>query len=197
MINTPLYKTFRLAVALVSSCFFMIACENNVNEVQALSSRLGGVDIGKDVTIYISTGGKMSAKLMAPLMKKYLLDSGKMIEFPNTIKVDFYKDSLHIESKLTANYANYKEAENKIYLKDNVIIYNVLGDTLWCKEMIWDQNTSKFITDQDVVVKQHNPIAKIYGKGLEANQNLTDIHIFKPQSNSFAILSDGSGNQPK
>jgi len=197
MINTPLYKTFRLAVALVSSCFFMIACENNVNEVQALSSRLGGVDIGKDVTIYISTGGKMSAKLMAPLMKKYLLDSGKMIEFPNTIKVDFYKDSLHIESKLTANYANYKEAENKIYLKDNVIIYNVLGDTLWCKEMIWDQNTSKFITDQDVVVKQHNPIAKIYGKGLEANQNLTDIHIFKPQSNSFAILSDSSGNQPK
>jgi LPS export ABC transporter protein LptC len=197
MINTPLYKTFRLAVALVSSCFFMIACENNVNEVQALSSRLGGVDIGKDVTIYISTGGKMSAKLMAPLMKKYLLDSGKMIEFPNTIKVDFYKDSLHIESKLTANYANYKEAENKIFLKDNVIIYNVLGDTLWCKEMIWDQNTSKFITDQDVVVKQHNPIAKIYGKGLEANQNLTDIHIFKPQSNSFAILSDSSGNQPK
>ena len=138
MINTPLYKTFRLAVALVSSCFFMIACENNVNEVQALSSRLGGVDIGKDVTIYISTGGKMSAKLMAPLMKKYLLDSGKMIEFPNTIKVDFYKDSLHIESKLTANYANYKEAENKIFLKDNVIIYNVLGDTLWCKEMIYD-----------------------------------------------------------
>jgi LPS export ABC transporter protein LptC len=134
---------------------------------------------------------------MAPLMKKYLLDSGKMIEFPNTIKVDFYKDSLHIESKLTANYANYKEAENKIFLKDNVIIYNVLGDTLWCKEMIWDQNTSKFITDQDVVVKQHNPIAKIYGKGLEANQNLTDIHIFKPQSNSFAILSDSSGNQPK
>ncbi|MCX6203850.1 MAG: LPS export ABC transporter periplasmic protein LptC [Bacteroidetes bacterium] len=197
MINTPLYKTYRLAVALVSSCFFMIACENNVNEVQALSSRLGGVDIGKDVTIYISTGGKMSAKLMAPLMKKYLLDSGKMIEFPNTIKVDFYKDSLHIESKLTANYANYKEAENKIFLKDNVIIYNVLGDTLWCKEMIWDQNTSKFITDQDVVVKQHNPIAKIYGKGLEANQNLTDIHIFKPQSNSFAILSDSSGNQPK
>jgi LPS export ABC transporter protein LptC len=120
-----------------------------------------------------------------------------MIEFPNTIKVDFYKDSLHIESKLTANYANYKEAENKIFLKDNVIIYNVLGDTLWCKEMIWDQNTSKFITDQDVVVKQHNPIAKIYGKGLEANQNLTDIHIFKPQSNSFAILSDSSGNQPK
>ena len=197
MINTSLYKNIRLAVTLMSSCFFMLACENNVNEVQALSARIGGIDVGKDVSIFISTDGKMSAKLMAPLMKKYLLDSGKMVEFPNTLKVDFYKDSLHIESKLSANYANYKEAENKVFLMDNVVVYNVLGDTLWCKEMIWDQITNKFTTDKEVIVKQHNPIAKIYGKGFEANQNLTDIHIFKPQSNSFAILSDSSGTNPK
>jgi len=197
MINTSMYKNIRLAVALMSSCFFMLACENNVNEVQALSARIGGIDVGKDVSIFISTDGKMSAKLMAPLMKKYLLDSGKMVEFPNTLKVDFYKDSLHIESKLSANYANYKEAENKVFLRDNVVVYNVLGDTLWCKEMIWDQITNKFTTDKEVIVKQHNPIAKIYGKGFEANQNLTDIHIFKPQSNSFAILSDSSGTNPK
>lgn len=197
MINTIFNKHIKLAVALLSSCFFMLACENNVNEVQALSTRIGGIDVGKDVSIFISTDGKMTAKLMAPLMRKYLLDSGKMVEFPNTIKVDFYKDSLHIESKLSADYANYKEQENKVFLKDNVIVYNVLGDTLWCKEMIWDQVTNKFTTDKDVIVKQHNPIAKIYGKGFEANQDLSDIHIFKPQSNSFAILSDSTGNNPK
>ncbi len=198
MINTLFYKNTKLAVALLSSCFFMLACENNVNDVQALSARIGGIDVGKDVSIFISTDGKMTAKLMAPLMRKYLLDSGRMVEFPNTIKVDFYKDSLHIESKLSADYANYKEEENKVFLKDNVIVYNVLGDTLWCKEMIWDQNTNKFTTDKEVIVKQHNPIAKIYGKGFEANQDLSDIHIFKPQSNSFAILSDSSsGINPK
>jgi LPS export ABC transporter protein LptC len=197
MINPLFNKNTKLAVALISSCFFMLACENNVNEVQALSARIGGIDVGKDVSIFISTDGKMTAKLMAPLMKKYLLDSGRMVEFPNTIKVDFYKDSLHIESKLSANYANYKEEENKIFLKDNVIVYNVLGDTLWCKEMIWDQVTNKFTTDKEVIVKQHNPIAKIYGKGFEANQDLSDIHIFKPQSNSFAILSDSTGSNPK
>ena len=61
MINTLLYKNIRLAVALVSSCFFMLACENNVNEVQALSARIGGIDVGKEVSIFISTDGKMSA----------------------------------------------------------------------------------------------------------------------------------------
>jgi LPS export ABC transporter protein LptC len=197
MIKSQLFKNTKLAVAIISSCFFMQACENNVNEVQALSAKLGGIDIGKEVSIYMSTDGKMTAKLMAPLMRKYLVDSGKMVEFPNTIKVDFYKDSIHIESKLSANYANYKEAENKVFLKDNVVVFNIMGDTLWCKEMIWDQMTNKFTTDKEVIVKQHNPIAKIYGKGFEANQNLTDIHIFKPQSNSFAILSDSAGNNPK
>jgi LPS export ABC transporter protein LptC len=197
MINTLFNKNTKLAVAFISSCFFMLACENNVNEVQALSSRIGGIDVGKDVSIFISTDGKMTAKLTAPLMNKYLVDSGRMVEFPNTIKVDFYKDSLHIQSKLSADYANYKEQEDKVFLKNNVVVYNVLGDTLWCKEMIWDQLTNKFTTDKEVIVKQHNPIAKIYGKGFEANQDLSDIHIFKPQSNSFAILSDSTGSNPK
>ena len=86
MINTLFNKNTKLAVALISSCFFMLSCENNVNEVQALSARIGGIDVGKDVSIFISTDGKMKAKLMAPLMRKYLLDSGRMVEFPNTIK---------------------------------------------------------------------------------------------------------------
>jgi LPS export ABC transporter protein LptC len=197
MINLTSHIYFKIAVTCVSSCIFFTACENNVNEVKALGSKAGGIDVGKDVAIYISNDGKVTAKLMAPLMNKYLVDSGKMIEFPSSLKVDFYKDSLVVESKLTANYANYIETENKVFLRDHVVVYNILGDTLWSEEMIWDQNTNTFHTDKDVIVKQHNPIAKIYGKGFEANQNLTDIHIFKPQSNSFAIISDSSGINPK
>ena len=197
MINISSHIYFKIAVACVSSCIFFTACENNVNEVKALGSKLAGIDVGKDVAIYISNDGKISAKLTAPLMNKYLLDSGKMIEFPASLKVDFYKDSLVIESKLTANYAKYIESENQVFLRDQVVVYNILGDTLWSEEMIWDQNTNSFHTDKDVIVKQHNPIAKIYGKGFQANQNLTDIHIFKPQSNSFAIINDSSGITPK
>ncbi|TRZ77400.1 MAG: LPS export ABC transporter periplasmic protein LptC [Chitinophagaceae bacterium] len=197
MINRISYNLLKIAVTCLSSCIFLFACENNVNEVKALGARVGGIDVGKDVAIYLSTDGKITAKLMAPLMNKYLLDSGKMIEFPNQLNVDFYKDSLIIESKLFAKYAKYIESENKVFLRDDVVVYNILGDTLWCKEMYWDQNTSMFHTDKDVIVKQHSPIAKIYGKGFDANQNLTDIHILKPQSNSYAIISDSSGLNPQ
>mgnify|MGYP000184416531 FL=1 len=187
------YTNFIIAVTLMSSCFFMASCENNINDVKALNSKAGGIDIGKDVSIIMSEGGRMNAKLTAPIMKKYLQENGKMIEFPNTIKVDFFKDSAVVESKLSADYAHYIQEENKFFLKGNVVVYTIKGDTLWCKEMYWDQNTSKFHTDKEVVVKQHNPISKIYGLGFEANQDLTDIKIIKPQSNSFAIISDTSG----
>lgn len=197
MINQKIHSLLLIAVAYLSSCIFLVSCENNVNEVRALGEKIGGIDVGKDVSIFISNDGKIAANLKAPIMNKYLLDSGKMIEFPHTIQVDFYKDSLVIESKLFAKYAKYLENENKIYLREDVVVYNVLGDTLWCKEMTWDQSTSKFYTNQDVIVKQHNPISKIYGKGLEANQNLTDIKIIKPQSNSFAIISDSSELNPQ
>lgn len=171
----------------------MAACENNINEVRALGNQKGGIDIGKDVAIYMSDGGRMTAKMTAPVMKKFLLDSGQMVEFPNTIKVDFYKDSAKVNSKLSANYAKYIQEENMFFLKGDVLVYTILGDTLWCKEMYWDQKTSTFHTDQEVVVKQHNPISKVYGMGFQANQDLTDIKIFKPQSNSFAIISDTTG----
>jgi LPS export ABC transporter protein LptC len=196
MTNSNAPKILKLAVAFVSSCFFMTACENDVDAVKALGAKAGGIDVGKDVAIYVSNNGKLGAKLTAPLMNRYLLDSSKMIEFPTSIHVDFFKDSNQIESQLSAKYAKYKEAENIVYLKDEVVIFNTLGDTLWCKEMYWDQNTGKFYTEQDVVVKQHSPLSKIYGKGLEANQNLTDIRIFKPQSNSYAIIQDSSGLNP-
>jgi LPS export ABC transporter protein LptC len=196
MTNPTRYTILKIAVACLSSCFFMAACENDVEAVKALGARVSGIDVGKDVAIYISNDGKLGAKLTAPLMNRYLVDSSKMIEFPLSIHVDFYKDSNQIESQLSAKYAKYKEAENIVFLKEDVIIFNTLGDTLWCKEMYWDQNTGKFYTEKDVVVKQHNPLAKIYGKGLEANQNLTDIRIFKPQSNSYAIIQDSSSLNP-
>ena len=196
MTNSISHKIIKIAVACVSSCFFMTACENDIDAVKALGARIGGIDVGKEVAIFISNDGKLGAKLTAPVMNRYLEDSSKMIEFPASIHVDFYKDSTVVESQLSAKYAKYKELENIVFLKEDVIIFNTLGDTLWCKEMYWDQNTGKFYTEKEVIVKQHNPLAKIYGMGLEANQNLTDIRIFKPQPNSYAIISDSSNLNP-
>ena len=105
------------------------------------------VDEGKKITAYLSENAKVKAKLSAPYMRRSEMDS-PYVEFPNTLHVDFYNDSLQIESVMDAHYGKWKEQEGKVYLRDSVVVMNILkGDTLYCKELWWDQKGEKFYTD--------------------------------------------------
>ena len=102
-----MFKFFKLV-----SCFFIVSCENDINDVKSLGKYKAGIDVGKEVIITFSTNGKISAKLSAPVLNQYLQDSGKMVEFPKSIHVDFYKDSFRLDSKLNADYAKYLQTQD-------------------------------------------------------------------------------------
>jgi len=89
----------------------------------------------------------MKAKLTAPLMYRYQRDT-VFTEFPNTLHVDFYDDSVRVESRLTAKYGIYYDNLNKVFLRDSVMVINKDGDTLRTPELWWDQNQQKFYTDK-------------------------------------------------
>ena len=100
----------------------------------------------------MSENAKVKAKLTAPYMRRSEMDS-PYVEFPNTLHVDFYNDSLKIESVMDAQYGKWKEQDGKVYLRDSVVVKNILkGDTLYCKELWWDQKAEKFYTDKPVQI---------------------------------------------
>ncbi len=152
---------------LIMSCFFVYACENNYTEVQNLGKPKINIEEGRDIESYLSQNGKVKAKLMAPVMLRYQLDTPKT-EFPKSLFVTFFDDSTQVESKLSAKYGSYMENENKVFLRDSVIVYNMLGDTLHCRELNWDQRKEIFYTDKNVIIQK--PDQKIYGTGLTADQ---------------------------
>jgi len=157
-------------LVLAASCC-LYACENDIQEVKNLGVHKLGVEEGKNIQSYLSDDGKMKAKLSAPVMLRYQFDSA-MIEFPKTLHVDFYDSLTTIESKLDARYGRYLENDNKVFLKDSVVVFNRKGDTLWCEELYWDQYKSTFYTDKPAIVSQHSPRQKIYARnGLLADQN--------------------------
>lgn len=152
-------------------CLFFVACENSEEEINALTTKRIAVEEAKFIESYLSQGGKMRARLTAPVMNRYQTDS-PYIEFPNTLHVDFFKDSLlKVESQLDAKYGRYKESDNKVFLRDSVIVFNDKKDTLKCQELWWDQNLEKFYTDKPVQI--HQPDKIIFGTGLEADQSFT------------------------
>ncbi len=142
------------------------------------------VEEAKDITSLFSVNGRMRARLIAPLMLRYQEDT-VYVEFPKTLKVDFFDSTLQVESKLFAKYGKYFESQSKIFLRDSVVVYNIKGDTLRCPELWWDQNNQRFYTDKPAhLVRKGQDITG--RNGMEASQDLTDI-VFRRPSGRFDV----------
>jgi hypothetical protein len=162
------YYTLLYRAAFIVGCFFVASCENTQAEID---------DLTKGVESYLSQDGSMRAKLTSPLMYR-VVDSG-YVEFPKTLHVDFYNDSLKVESWLDARYGKYLERLDKVYLRDSVILISIQGDTLKCQDLWWDQNSRLFYTDKyaEYHAKDKNILG---GKGMEATQDMTTVTFKEP-----------------
>jgi LPS export ABC transporter protein LptC len=180
---------YNIRAALIAGCFFVSSCENDMREVQAMGKKTIGVEEAKNIESYLSQSGKVKAKLIAPLMLRYQLDTPK-VEFPKSLFVNFYNDSLQVESKLSAKYGNYFENENRIFLRDSIVVYNVTGDTLFCNDLYWDQQKGIFYTNKKVIIKKPGG-QLLYGKGLVASQDFKSYTI-RSVYNSMINIPDSS-----
>ncbi len=183
-----IFHEYKILAALFTGCFFVFSCENDINKVRNLNKKSVGIEEGKQIESYLSQSGKVKAKLMAPVMLRYLLDTPKVV-FPKTLRVDFFNDSTKLDSKLFAKYGQYLENDNKVFLKDSVVVFNVTGDTLFCQELYWDQVKAIFYTEKNVII--HKPDQKVYGNGLIADQSFKWFTIKHPH-NSFLKIADSS-----
>ena len=158
------------------------------------------------VVSYLSEGGmdkgvledKIKGKLTAPYMRRFQRSDSPYAEFPRTLHVDFYQDSVSInqkpviESKLDALYGKYLSIQNKVYLRDSVVVRNVLkGDTVHCQDLWWDNRTERFSTDKPVRIYTKDKI--LFGTGMDADQNFRWYNIRKLTG---VVLTSGN-NIPK
>ena len=182
--------------AVLTGCFFMWACENDINEVRDLSRKKASVEEGRNIQSFLSMNGKMRARLTAPLLLRYQGDSAKKAEFPNSLHVDFFNDSLKIESQLNAKYGRYLENENKVFLRDHVVAFNIKGDSLFCEELYWDQTTEKLYTTKKVIFSKNFRKSLVIGlDGMIASQDLSVITFYNVNNTgSYAFIPDSTAN---
>lgn len=178
-LRRTLVRPYRYSALLVCSFLFIISsCENKQSEIDKWTKKAELKEEARTVESFLSQGGEMRAKLKAPLMYRYQRDT-VYTEFPNTLYVEFFADSMKVESWLTAKYGIYYDNLNKVFLRDSVTVINVDGDTLRTPELWWDQNQRLFYTDKP---------ARLDGKdkhitgnqGLEATQDLKVIEFKYP-----------------
>jgi len=172
-------RDIKFFAAFLTGCFFLYSCENDMNQIRDLNAKGSKTEVAKQVAIYYSTGGKRKALLTSPLMYR-VQDTVPYVEFPKTIHVDFYGENDSVESRLDARYAQYKESQSKVFLKDSVRVINVAGDSLYCDELYWDlrRTGTEFYTEKPVRIRRKTEI--IDGIGMEAKQDFKEWHIIHP-----------------
>jgi len=188
----------RLSWCMVFLLVALSACENNEAELQERIKKKPSVDEARDIETYFSQAGNVKAKLTSALMYRYQ-DTLPRIEFPERLHVDFYNDSLEMESVLDAKYGRYIEGQNKMFLRDSVVVIQKFKqDTLRCEELWWDQNKQKFYTDKPVRITKMDGTV-LPGEGLEASQDFKSFKIVKPANallpigeNPFAAFDDST-----
>lgn len=172
------YKILFYTAALVISCCLVFGCENQQKDIDTWLKDKVMKEEATKIESFISSEGKMKARLTAPLMYRVIADT-PYIEFPHTMHVDFYNDSTKIETWLDCKYGKYLESLNKVYLRDSVIVITIKGDTLRCHDLWWDKNKELFYTDS--VATYRSPGNDITGgKGMEATQDLKMVKFKAP-----------------
>lgn len=175
-----------LKAAFILGCFFIYSCENDEKVIAELTRNRAMIEEAQQIETYLSQGNRMRAKLWAPYMLRYEADT-IYVEFPRSLHVNFFDSTGKTDSHLDAKYGKYYESLNKVFLRDSVVVFNVQGDTLRCPELWWDQGTQKFYTDKDVWIRKSGNV--LFGKGLDAQQDLSNINIKKVTGQVFVADS--------
>jgi LPS export ABC transporter protein LptC len=196
MPSVPLIN--RILAILLWVCVLAAACSDKTTVALPTGPRKVVPEEATDIVSMMSepatdSTGKLTAKvkgkLTAPYMLRFQLADSPYAEFPRTLHLDFYNDTLRIESQLDAHYGKYLQNQDKVFFRDSVVVKNILkGDTVHCMTLWWDQHTERFWTDDPVRI--YTPDKIIYGTGMEADQNFRWYNI---THTTGQVLTKGTG----
>lgn len=164
---------------LIQGILFLVlltACKNKTEDINKLVGKISPQeDKAKGVVFVYSENAKVKARLFA---NEFIMNEVAKPPFWDArkgLKVEFYDDSTHVESTLTAHYGRYYPNQQNVLIRDSVVVVNKKGEQLKTEELIWNQKLRKFYTEKFVRIK--TPTQIIYGDGLEANEDFSWYQI--------------------
>jgi LPS export ABC transporter protein LptC len=156
------------------------SCKNDPKEIDRLVNKSTiQQDIAHDVTIIFSKNGNTRARLYAKEFIRNEIAKPPFTDIKKGMKMEFFDDSLHVESTLTALYARYYEKQGNILIRDSIVVVNKKGERLQTQELVYNQSVKKFYTEKFVRITTATQV--MFGDGLEANEDFTWYEIKHPK----------------
>ena len=130
----------------------------------------------EDVIFYYSDSALVKVKGITPHRMEYA--NGDQ-EFPEGLYLEFYDDEGVIESTIDANVAFFSKEEDRWLGSEGVIVTEAeTGKNLKTEELYWEPAEERIHTEEFVTIRSEDEV--LYGKGLDAKQDLSEYTIKKP-----------------
>ncbi|WP_222166537.1 LPS export ABC transporter periplasmic protein LptC [Edaphocola aurantiacus] len=145
------------------------------------------IDRADSVTVILSKEGHTKARLRTKEFIQNEEAKPPYLDMNKGLKVEFYNDSMKVESVLTAKTARFYTQSSNILVQDSVLVVNDKGEQLKTQQMVWNNDLQKFYTQKPVQIIRGTSIT--YGTGLEANRDFSWIRIFN-QTGTIPVEKD-------
>lgn len=138
------------------------------------------VEIIRDVVMLYSDSLRLRARVEGPKLVKYTgRPEDEREEFTEGVMVTFYDSDGQVTSILEADFGIRRARQKEVRGIGNVILTNNTGEILETEELIWEEDNERVYTHKFVMITTSEE--KIWGMGLESNQDFTRRQIKTPQ----------------
>lgn len=138
----------------------------------------GPIEEINNVQLLYSEAAKLKVKLTTPKQYRYLNDNRK---YPKPVNIVFYGPAGEETTTLVSDSGRYDKAKDLYTVMGHVVVINKQKqEKLLTSELNWNPVTKKVFTDKHVAVISQLSGEKLYGLGLDANQDFSQYSIRKP-----------------
>ncbi|MBO0949098.1 LPS export ABC transporter periplasmic protein LptC [Fibrella forsythiae] len=167
-----------IVVGLLALLASLTSCEEDKKPVKAVAYK-GPIEEINNVKLLYSESAMMRVKLTTERQLRFINDDRK---YPKEVFIDFYDPTgSQIVTTLRSDSGKYDKAKDLYTVMGHVVVINkAKQEKLQTNLLNWNPNTKKVYTETRVVVSSQLTGEKLYGLGLDANQDFSRYSIRKP-----------------
>lgn len=171
----------------------LVGCEQDVKNVvhkETDPNKMPTV-ISRDVYTLISDSGVTRYRIKSPLWNIFEEARRPYWNFPKGLVLEQLNQlNFSTEASVECGYAVYYKDKQLWKLEKNVVVRNILKDTMWTQQLYWDQEKKEIYSDSFIHINKSQRI--IEGTGFRSNENFTQYEI-KHVSGIFPMKNPGAG----
>ncbi|MFD2572760.1 LPS export ABC transporter periplasmic protein LptC [Spirosoma soli] len=165
------------ALLLACLCALLMGCEES-KQVKKVQPYKGPVEEINDVKLLYSEAAMLKVRLTTPKQFRYENDNRR---YPKPVNIVFYGPAGEEVTTLRSDSGRYDKAKDLYTVMGHVVVINKQKqEKLLTSELNWNPVSKKVFTDKQVAVLSQLTGEKLYGLGLDANQDFSQYSIRKP-----------------